>query len=109
MLGLSIISIILVIFHDITVAWSFFVGGLAGLLPNFYQAMSLFKESYASAAGRIVRRLYRAELIKFFTMAALFIALMHWTHLNVLAFVIGFICTEIGIWMVLPILINIKR
>lgn len=109
LLALSVISMFLLMFHPISVAGSFFIGGLTCLVPNLYQATSFFKEPFARAAVRTVTRLYFAELLKFVVIAAVFIVLMHWQGLNVLAFVIGFLLIEIGVWMVLPILMQIKR
>ena len=102
-------TVILLITKEFMLAWSFLAGGLAGLVPNVWQVLSLFKESYASAAKRIVRRLYRTETLKFAFVALVFIVLMQLMHLNVLAFVIGFLLAQMGFWFLLPILMSVKR
>lgn len=108
LLSLGLIGLILLIFQPIITVGSFFVGGLVCLIPNVYQAKCLFKENYASAAPRIVKRLYLTELLKFASVATVFIVLMHWVHLNVLAFVSGFLLMEMGTWMLMPILMKVR-
>lgn len=107
-LSLGLIALVLLIFQSVITASSFFMGGLACLIPNSYQARCLFKETYASAATRIVKRLYLTELLKFASVAAVFVVLIHWGHLNVLAFVGGFLLMEMGTWMLLPILMKVR-
>ena len=111
-LGASLLiigTVILLIIKEFNAAWSFLSGGLAGLMPNAWQVLSLFKESYPSAAARIIRRLYRTEMLKFAFVALVFILLMKWTSLNVLSFVIGFLSAQVGVWLMLPILMSMKR
>lgn len=102
-------TVILLIIKEFNAAWSFLAGGLAGLIPNIYQVSSMFKENHASAAKRIIRRLYRTEMLKFAFVAVVFIVLMKWTNLSVLSFVIGFLLAQMGLWLMLPILMSMKR
>ncbi len=109
LLGLSLMSAITWIFYDIKITGSFFIGGMACLVPNAYQAKKFFKEVFARNAAKIVTRLYYTELLKFVVIAVLFILLMRWHQFSVLAFVVGFLLTTMGGWLVLSILMIVKR
>lgn len=100
---------ILLILKGFYVFLAFFIGALASVLPNMYQVLSLFKEAHPSAAKRTIKRLYKAELIKFLFVALLFIGLVQWADFNVMFFVIGFLLTQVGMWLVLPIFLSLKR
>lgn len=98
--GVLVVFVALLLFMVLNFAtgMSFIAGGVASLIPSAYQGISLFKEKHATAANRIVKRFYRAEVAKFLFIGCLFILLMHWMAFNVLCFVMGFLLAQLGIW-----------
>ncbi len=106
---LFVVTVFLLMMHSINAAWSFCAGGLAILLPNAWQVISVFKEKVASAAKRTISRFYRTEILKFFMVAIVFIGLMKFTKLHVLAFILGVLVAQLGFWLLMPLVLSFKR
>ena len=83
------------IIYDWIIAFSIFLGGLIGLLPSMFFAYRLFKETGARAAVRIIRNFYIGSLVKLVLVGVLFVLVINYFTVNVLAVVLGFAFSQV--------------
>lgn len=71
------------------------LGGLAGIIPSFYFAITIFQRIETRDTQQLLRAFYRAEVMKFLLMGFLLILLFK-IKLNGLALVAGFILSQLS-------------
>lgn len=99
-LFITIVSIVLFLFNKIILGYSFFIGGLAWVLPNLYFAQKVFIEMRPQQLRQIIRNFYLGEFSKIVLTGIIFIVSVKLLPLNIISFFIGFIFAQIVFWLI---------
>jgi len=94
-LALTIIAALLLLFIDVVKAYSVLLGGLTCVLPNFFMAWRMGRES--ANPGTALKYLVRGELGKLAITALLFALVFKWVvPLEAAYFFVALVCIMLG-------------
>lgn len=79
--------------------YSALVGGLVGVIPNYYLALRLARRQRSASAEQALRAIYIGELIKIAFTAALFVIAIMLLKVNFLVAVLGYLATVTVHWI----------
>ena len=80
-------------------ALSALFGGLVAVVANTYFALQVLAFTGAQAAGKIVRRMFKAAAIKIVIIAALFALAFGYLALAPLPLLVTFMCVQMTYWL----------
>ena len=80
-------------------SYSALVGGLVGVIPNYYLARRLAQRQRSASAEQALRAIYIGELIKIAFTAALFVIAIMLLRVNFLVAVLGYLATAAVHWI----------
>ena len=99
-LFIILVSVILFLFNQINFGYSFFIGGIAWILPNLYFAHKVFIEMRPQQSRQIVRNFYLGEFSKIVLTGIIFIVSVKLLPLSIVSFLTGFIFAQIVFWLI---------
>ncbi len=79
------------------------------MLPNFYFAYQVFAGKVVTGMQIILRRFYRAEVIKLCLAAVVFVVAIKFFSIAVLVYLITFIVAQLTFWLAALIIYSKKR
>jgi ATP synthase protein I len=98
-IAVIIISLILALLVGTNSARSALLGGIVCVVPSLVFASRLFRHFGARSAQHIVKAFYKGEIIKLALTSILFILVLVYIPLNILAFLCGFLGAQWAFWL----------
>jgi len=94
-----LIATVLALWLGRAAAYAALVGGLVGVIPNYYLALRMARAQASAAAEMVLRNIYVGELIKITFTAAMFIIAIVLLDADFLIVVLTYIATVAVNWL----------
>lgn len=101
------VAILIFFLKGFVCGYSVLLGVLIWLLPTVLLAILLFRNVSPRAATKIVATLYIAEMVKLATTVFLFILVIHYAHLSLACFWLGYLLSA-AFFCITPIFLMMK-
>lgn len=101
-LALSVVlAISFFIFWSEGAAWSAIAAMVCCVIPNLLFAKRVFAHNGARSAAKIMKSVYRGEMLKIFSTVILFVIAIAYFHAQFLPFMVTYVLSQLAYWFAL--------